>query len=516
MNRLIKNNSVGANDDIEKIIEEENFEFNPENYAAIYARKSSKNDTNAINAQISMAKDVIKDKNLILYGTYEDEESATKFHPLHRNGFKQLLFDMQNNKFKTVVVFRRDRLARKVNHLFEIKRLFKTNGVRIIYSNPEELQPSTNHMTNFVENIIMAVDELEPQISAERTAYGKIKKRQRGEYCSGRNVPFGYKSIKGKPTRYKSIAEDAKVLQDLFLDYSSKNKKEFNNKEWVAKMQDIYDKKNKKKKTFTSTDITHCILNPIYGGLLLRAFKITVKDAIKVIDNVASIDTSYFIKCTNVTPIIDKELWFKALLKWYECHKQKNISDVIDIDPHEIYLFKNLLKCNKCDNKIYLTEDHYRCTKGCTDVLESELLIQVVSKIIADLKNDVSILKSIEGRIEANRNDIKIKENNLEKIQNKISKEMKDIIVKCNIKGSNVGDLLMEKNEMLEGINKAKQLFIELQYIKENITTMINGINIGFLVLKLKEQSDVTQDSLKGFIKEVIYNGQKSQIIYLK
>ncbi|WP_066617827.1 recombinase family protein [Clostridium magnum] len=65
----------------------------PEEYAAIYARKSTKLENNSLISQASLAREEIKKRNLFVYDVYEDEESATKFHPMHRPGFKKLLYD---------------------------------------------------------------------------------------------------------------------------------------------------------------------------------------------------------------------------------------------------------------------------------------------------------------------------------------------------------------------------------------------------------------------------------------
>jgi DNA invertase Pin-like site-specific DNA recombinase len=122
---------------IEEIVKEA-IEMNspePEEYAAIYARKSTKLENNSLKSQASLAREEIKKRNLFVYDVYEDEESATKYHPMHRPEFKRLLYDAMNGKFKTLVVFRRDRLARKVEDLIDIKNFFKKHGRKIIYSN---------------------------------------------------------------------------------------------------------------------------------------------------------------------------------------------------------------------------------------------------------------------------------------------------------------------------------------------------------------------------------------------
>ena len=56
--------------ELDKIID------NPKNYAAIYARISGTKDNNSISSQIQLATNALKEKNLLIYNTYIDFDSA--------------------------------------------------------------------------------------------------------------------------------------------------------------------------------------------------------------------------------------------------------------------------------------------------------------------------------------------------------------------------------------------------------------------------------------------------------
>ena len=126
---ISKNNMESIHDntsipnDAQQIDSESEETYTPEaiDMAAIYARISGKGNSNSIATQIELAKDLLFEKKLVLYEVYTDEESATKL-PFHeRPGFKKLLADARLGNFKTVIAFRRDRLARNFEDFKEIK-----------------------------------------------------------------------------------------------------------------------------------------------------------------------------------------------------------------------------------------------------------------------------------------------------------------------------------------------------------------------------------------------------------
>lgn len=164
---------------------------NPENYAAIYARISSKKENNSIDSQIQLGEETLLKNNLLLYGTYTDHVSGRKTAPHQRDGFKQLLDAAKANCFKTLVIYRLDRLVRSYNHWIEIKNTLEKLGVKIIFSDTNQALPSSSPYRDFLENLTVMVAELEPDTINLRTSTGREVQRKNGIYIT-KDPPFGY------------------------------------------------------------------------------------------------------------------------------------------------------------------------------------------------------------------------------------------------------------------------------------------------------------------------------------
>lgn len=166
----------------------------PQRYAAIYARRSSENDNNSINAQIAYGKTAIEKRNLLLYDIYFDEVSGRTLAPHERKSFKNLLEAAKNGCFKTLIVYRLDRLVRKYNHWLEIKKTLQRLGIKLIFSDEtQNLDEHSNHQ-EFFHNFTVMVAEMEPDTIRLRAASGKEYRRKEGAYSSPK-APFGYQRI---------------------------------------------------------------------------------------------------------------------------------------------------------------------------------------------------------------------------------------------------------------------------------------------------------------------------------
>lgn len=166
----------------------------PRKYAAIYARRSSENDNNSINAQIAYGKTAIEKRDLLLYDIYVDEVSGRTLAPHERKGFKNLLEAAKNGCFKTLIVYRLDRLVRKYNHWLEIKKALQQLGIKLIFSDEtQNLDERSNHQ-EFFHNFTVMVAEMEPDTIRLRAASGKEYRRKEGAYSSPK-APFGYQRI---------------------------------------------------------------------------------------------------------------------------------------------------------------------------------------------------------------------------------------------------------------------------------------------------------------------------------
>ena len=169
---------------------------NPKNYAAIYARISGTRDNNSISSQIQLATNALKKRNLLAYDVYTDFNSAKKLSPNKRKGLSKLLADAKAGCFKTVIIYRLDRLVRKYEDWLEIKNTFSKLGIKLIYSDESQSFALNSSQGEFFENLMVMVAEMEPDTINQRASNGRKFRRKQGAYSCGSNVPFGYKKDK--------------------------------------------------------------------------------------------------------------------------------------------------------------------------------------------------------------------------------------------------------------------------------------------------------------------------------
>lgn len=167
----------------------------PKNYAAIYARVSSYRDNNSINAQISEAKKALSDKNLMVYGVYEDHVSGRYVPPYKRKGFSKLLTDAEAGCFKTIIAYKHDRIARNLEDWIELREQLKKLGINVIFSDDKEYVSDNSMQGEFLENLMVMVAELEPNNIQERASAGAQFRRNQGIFKSGNKKTFGYLNI---------------------------------------------------------------------------------------------------------------------------------------------------------------------------------------------------------------------------------------------------------------------------------------------------------------------------------
>lgn len=478
--------------------------------AAVYARKSILKDNNSIEAQISYGKDKLLKEDLVLYEVYRDEISAKETHFRNRPAFGKLLKDAEAGKFKTVVVFRRDRLARSVDEFKELQFLFKQYGIKVLYSNPGEYSTDENSFSSsFIENLIIAMDELEAEVIKERTGTGKIKKRERREYSSGGRTPFGYKrynssmviddededenidSSKDSLTRFKpdeDIADNIRLVFEKYVNISKGSKGEavYSEEEFLEDVinnttPNIFLRKEKDKLTIAKLE--YYIKRPIYCGYMYKDPTTELEDLLSRDENGnVSLDMELLQPCTNVKSIIYLHQWENAV----KCFFENNIRAKRVLKP---YLFQGLLYC-ECDSKHpkkldivrlekYPKKDHFLCKKCNGKVSVSHLLDTLLNEIVNNLGKEelrVSIKEKINTKIE-------IKQNKLLEKKNCIIKKYEEekSLIKLLTKGDEFRNTVLDGMSKLiveeEKLTMEKAELENIIYVLEDSFKLVENIN---------------------------------------
>lgn len=148
----------------------------PKRRVALYARVSTADQKNGLDAQIRALRIFCEQNNMTDYELFADEnQSGTKSS---RPALDRMMKAIDSGEIETVVVFAFSRYARSVSHMLrglEIMRSKKTNFVSL--TEKLDLNTSLGHVV-FV--IISAIAQLERDLIAERVKNGLAAARARG------------------------------------------------------------------------------------------------------------------------------------------------------------------------------------------------------------------------------------------------------------------------------------------------------------------------------------------------
>lgn len=128
-----------------------------------------------------------------------------------RPALTRLLADAQEGRFAVVLVYRLDRLARKVRLAYDLIERLERCGVGLMsYSEPNI--NTTTSIGKAVLGIMAVFAEWERDTFAERSRLGMHKAARMGKYLGG-IVPYGYTVEDG---RLAPLPEEAAVVQQMF------------------------------------------------------------------------------------------------------------------------------------------------------------------------------------------------------------------------------------------------------------------------------------------------------------
>ncbi|MCY6482813.1 recombinase family protein [Clostridium aestuarii] len=488
------------------------YEYNPNHYCAIYGRRSTKNNKDNIQNQLQTCRDKASELNLLISQEYLDYESATKYEPFHRPGFKKLIYDLKHNKFKSIIVFKRDRLARKTVHFKEIKYLCKQNNVNIIYAANDEFALDDNsEISSLIENILVSFAELEPANIALRTKDGLDRKRASHNYSISAKVPKGY--IKLGKSKNAELIHDPKlapIITYLFKRFSDSPLTRNSLKEIVN------DVNSKYKLKFTISILERIIKSPIYTGWYTKTPKTPIeKLLIANKDNSFSIDKSQLIPANNITPIIkDFDVWEKIVTKYFHVNGFSNINSM---DSSKC-MFSSLIYCKRCNSKVYLIDNYFECVNHCFRTKKETLLNKLLSDVIDDLFTNKKIINYYNYKMEEIQSQTSTIEKQLKSLNTQQDKLMLKMIKYKTITNTTFDDLSIEEKTLKDKYDKLKGKISEYIYYKENLHEKIVFQQKNLLIQHFILNENIANDFLKNIIKRVkvyvSYPKYSSQIQY--
>jgi len=145
--------------------------------AALYARVSTSDQKNGLDAQVRALKIYCEQNHIIDYEIYCDEnQSGTKSS---RPGLDRMMKAVESGEIDSVIVFAFSRYARSVTHMLRGLETFKKQNTNFV-SLTEKLDLNTS-LGHVVFVIISAIAQLERDLIAERVRNGLAAARARGK-----------------------------------------------------------------------------------------------------------------------------------------------------------------------------------------------------------------------------------------------------------------------------------------------------------------------------------------------
>lgn len=252
----------------------------------------------------------------------EPAVSARKKKLNERAEMSRLMSDIRTGKIGSLLVYKRDRLARKVEEHIELYQLFKRFQVKVHFIATNESEMRFDVLGELMELLIGAMSQREGEQIAQR-----ISDTRMSNFLSGKTIgklPYGYKTNKEK-TKIKQINEELKIVNFIFTEWNTDIYETVG--QLAKKLND--DGIVRRGKEWTSGNVTDVLTNPIYMGVRMMIFKDETQE-----------------KHVPDIKIIEKEVFEKAqeLIE----KRRKPIPEKQDI----YYLLDELLVCGLCEQRL--------------------------------------------------------------------------------------------------------------------------------------------------------------------
>ena len=486
---------------------------------AIYCRVSTIEQAEeglSIDSQYHNIKEYCKNQGHEIYNLYEDRGISGK-NITNRPGIKQLLEDATKNKFDLVVVWKLNRISRKLLDILNIVDLLNKHNIafRSLTENFETETPSGKLQLN----IMGAIGEFERETIAENVKMGLLARAKEGRWNGG--VVLGYDLVelnnegkKRKNTVLKINEKEANTVRRIFELYSQGH-----GYKAVVNRINKEGHKTKRNGEFAVSTVKEILQNPVYIGKIRYNVR---QDWSKKRRN--NINANPILSDGIHEPIIDVETWNKVQVILKERSKKHN--KVYDCE----FPLTGILKCPVCGAGMTINRstakrkdgtrrinEYYSCgnwkNKGTAVCNSNSIRVEVADEYvlnkIMELINDESILRKV-----------------IDNINNNKSTKLKPILEQLEQINKDIEKLIDKKSKNIE-------LFEDGILDKSELSTRVKSINDDIEKLKYREQElkqdlqlaegdpipfEIVNEVMKKF-KEVFFemstSQQRKQLIHL-
>ncbi|KGR73573.1 recombinase family protein [Ureibacillus manganicus] len=305
--------------------------------AVFYGRHST--DGQNVETQRYICEEYANKHSITIIKEYVDENvSAFKKTLDKREQLENLRQEARIGNFDCVLVYKADRLARKIDQHMQLWGEFRELGIPIILTESEKLY-TTDSPTEIMVDI--GLSSLEAENTRIRTRDYYNSHTAKGKWLGG-NLPYGYEydvDDEGNSIM-KPIPFQIDKVKEIFRLYS----RGYGFKRITSIMNEKHPKAlGHGTGKWVAETIKSILTNPFYAGIT------TSQRIVPGSGNSIRDQKDWTMgKCDKIPAIISEQVW-KSCMEIYERKKKGNVTQNQYITP---YLFINILECKLCNVKV--------------------------------------------------------------------------------------------------------------------------------------------------------------------
>ena len=309
----------------------------------VYMRNSADiYQDNSIQLQKDQAYICATKNSLTIDEIYNDSDtSARKKSIENREALSRLLSDIKAGLIGSLIVYKRDRLARRTEEYMEIYEVFKQHQVTVYFSASNEFPMFFTPQAFTIEYLLASFAEHEDIQLKQRLADTNASKFSEGTLIPSR-LPFGYKrheSDISKPDKFGKVKKTVtiklnppavKVVEQIYNELLTNSFETMD--QFRSHLVKLKLTRSKNGDPMETEHIKQLIRQPLYKGLLQRQYQFHERPS------------------TRYSPelkIISEENWNLAQSALEQLIPKKRVPKVNKLSNKDFFL-SNVLKCDQC------------------------------------------------------------------------------------------------------------------------------------------------------------------------
>lgn len=466
---------------------------------AFYARKSIERENSiSCETQLEYCKATLKpeERNESILTFVDNGFSGGN---TDREGFQQMLRQIEHGKISKIIVYRLDRISRSLSDFVNILNTLKRYNVKFVSS--QESFDTSSPYGEMIVKILMVFAEFERQSIIERVTQAYAHRCEKGFYMGGRK-PYGFTLIDTeiggiKTKKLESIPIESQHIKYIFDVYAVEGIS-------LRKLMDNLIQNNilPSSGSWSTAKLSTILKNPIYVKADNEIYEYFLRNNAKITSDIKEFDGIHGVQVYGkskhsaddfsdikvvVMPhegIVSSDVWLKCQKK---LEKNKQIGNAIS---NTTSWLGGKISCSTCKRTMTVTKgglhsdgsrtryfsctgkSHNRICKGISVPLYADSLEDMVYELIFE---KLLTLKSGKRKISTeNSNKINLLKNRIS-----VTKAEQEKLVDIMLRDDLESEMLMLLNKRAKELSEEKKILLEkIEALESEEYEIINAVNL--------------------------------------